>query len=711
MNIKASIKKHKKFNVNNYKKLMVYLEENHGFAKVLNIIINKFTNKLEGKKSTIAIPNNNLYFAEDTPHRFSIPESKDPLVSIIVPVYNNFDLTKKCLWSIVKNTKNVKYEIIVADDCSTDITSNIEEFIGNVKHIRTPNNLGFLNNCNFAAKHSKGDYLVFLNNDTVVQDGWLQYLVDEISKDESIGLVGSKLIYPDGRLQEAGGIVYRDGNACNYGHGQNPYALEYSYVREVDYISGASIILSKNNWDRLKGFDTQFQPAYYEDTDLAFRIRYELGLKVIFQPKSLVIHFEGMSNGNDISSGIKKYQLVNKGKFFRKWQRYLERYHAINSSQNKIAKDYPINKKIILVIDWKVLSFTNDAGSRSTYSYLHYFKNKGYKVKFWADNFFEEDDFIDNHLQDGFEILSSTNSGSFSEWISKNGAFIDCVYLNRPDVAEKYIDLIRTYSRAKVIYQGHDLKYVRNFRLRKNANDPSAKELFNIEKKEELTLCSKMDTVCYFSIDEVSLVSKELSYLDVRQIPLFIYDVKYMDNILYNPGKRKGIMFVGGFKHQPNVEAISWFCQKVFRLIKKELPDLHLFIVGSHPTEQIKALASEHITVTGYVSDQKLDQLYADSRLVVVPLLSGAGVKGKVIEAIYHKVPVVTTSIGAEGIDNTKHIICIADGEEAFANKVVHLYNSEELLKCYSDLSNEFIEQQYSDVAVNNVFEKILCSE
>ena len=103
-----------------------------------------------------------------------------------------------------------------------------------------------------------------------------------MEKEKNAGIVGSKLIYPDGTLQEAGGIIYSDASGCNYGRNDNPNALWYNYTKEVDYISGASIMLKKELWDELGGFDEYFAPAYYEDTDLAFRIRYEKGFKVIY---------------------------------------------------------------------------------------------------------------------------------------------------------------------------------------------------------------------------------------------------------------------------------------------------------------------------------------------------------------------------------------------------------------------------------------------
>lgn len=233
----------------------------------------------------------------------AVPQYENPIVSIIIPVYNQFHYTYNCIDSIIANSGEIKYEIIVANDCSTDQTSRIDEVIQGIVLINNAENLNFLKNCNNAAKYAKGKYILFLNNDTQVQPNWLAPLVDLIEKDKQIGMVGSKLINPDGTLQEAGGIIFKDGSPCNYGRGSDPDLPEFNYVKEVDYISGASIMILRSLWEEIGGFDEEFAPAYCEDSDLAFTVR-KLGYKVMYQPRSVVVHFEGISNGKDTSSGL-----------------------------------------------------------------------------------------------------------------------------------------------------------------------------------------------------------------------------------------------------------------------------------------------------------------------------------------------------------------------------------------------------------------------
>lgn len=163
-----------------------------------------------------------------------------------------------------------------------------------------------------------GDYLVFLNNDTEVRKGWLKALLDTFENNDDCGAVGCKLVYPDGKLQEAGGIIFSDGSGWNYGRGMDPNDPKFNFVREVDYCSGAALMVRKDLWDQIGGFDDRFAPAYYEDTDLCFEIR-RRGYKVYYQPKSVVVHHEGVTAGTDITSGFKRYQLINREKFYEKW--------------------------------------------------------------------------------------------------------------------------------------------------------------------------------------------------------------------------------------------------------------------------------------------------------------------------------------------------------------------------------------------------------
>ena len=204
-------------------------------------------------------------------------------VSIIIPVFNQLEYTHACLASLQTVEEQAPFEVIIVDDCSTDATADALPQVDGIIYLRNEKNSGFVVSCNHGAENARGKYLVFLNNDTLLKPGWLTALLDTFTEEPRAGIVGSKLLYPDGRLQEAGGIIWRDASGWNYGKFDDPEKPEYNYLREVDYCSGAALMVPKALFESLGGFDSRYAPGYYEDTDLAFKVR-RAGYKVFYQP-------------------------------------------------------------------------------------------------------------------------------------------------------------------------------------------------------------------------------------------------------------------------------------------------------------------------------------------------------------------------------------------------------------------------------------------
>src|SRR6266568_4323096 len=241
----------------------------------------------------------------------SFPTHEDVAVSIIVPVFNQFQYTHACLASLQTVGDKVAFEVIVVDDCSTDETTALVQRMEGVIYLRNETNSGFIASCNRGANKARGKYLFFLNNDTLVKEGWLTTLVDTFAEEPGAGIIGSKLVFPDGRLQEAGGIIWRDASGWNYGKFDDPKKPEYNYLREVDYCSAAALMVPRSLFQKIGGFDERYAPAYSEDTDLAFKVR-STGYRVLYQPLSQIIHYEGATGGTDLSAGTKKYQDINR---------------------------------------------------------------------------------------------------------------------------------------------------------------------------------------------------------------------------------------------------------------------------------------------------------------------------------------------------------------------------------------------------------------
>jgi len=257
-----------------------------------------------------------------------IPTFEHPLVSIVIPVYNKAALTRSCLRTIVESNSRTSYEVIVADDASVDPDCLELANVSGLTFLRSEENLGFGGNCNRAAATARGKFVLFLNNDTLVQHGFLDAMV--AAHEKGVGIVGPQVQYPSGMLQEAGGRIRVDCSAALIGHGASPEDPRFNYRRDVEYISGACLLIERVLFDELGGFDPLFHPAYYEDVDLCFRVRAR-GLRVVYEPAARIVHLmsETMSS---LAPAYKHGQSARSAQnFAERWQAQLEANNAVKA--------------------------------------------------------------------------------------------------------------------------------------------------------------------------------------------------------------------------------------------------------------------------------------------------------------------------------------------------------------------------------------------
>lgn len=247
--------------------------------------------------------------------RLTLPKVDSPSVSVLMVTYGNWDLTWRALHELIENTEPC-YEVIVVDNASPDDTAaHLRERIEGARLVFNEANRGFGPASNQAAALARAPNLLFLNTDAFVHRGWLPPLL-RCMADESVGAAGPMFLHPNGRLQEAGSVLFREGLTHAVGDGQDAREDEYRFPRFTDYVSAASLLVRRQAFEEVGGFDPLFHLAYFEDTDLCLRL-WKAGWKVRYEPRSVVTHVRG---GSSPSAEAKVLYARNSAVFAERWK-------------------------------------------------------------------------------------------------------------------------------------------------------------------------------------------------------------------------------------------------------------------------------------------------------------------------------------------------------------------------------------------------------
>ncbi|HET6545118.1 MAG TPA: glycosyltransferase [Rhodanobacteraceae bacterium] len=631
---------------------------------------------------------------------FALPGGDGPRVSIVMPVFNNVVYTTACLRSLAEHAADIAFEVIVVDDASTDSTPQRLDTVAGIRVLRNAANLGFVGSCNAGAAAARGEFVLFLNNDTIVTAGWLGNLLRCFEEEPGCGLVGARLVYPDGRLQEAGGIVFNDGSAWNYGRFGDPDDPAFGFRREADYCSGAAIMLRRDLFERLGGFDARYAPAYYEDTDLAFAVR-ATGRKVFYEPGATVVHFEGVTAGTDPASGIKRHQAINHEAFLAKWKGALA---AQPASATPIARAATWRaKKRVLIVDATAPTPDMDSGSLRMVNLMRILHQRGCHVSFLPDNRAWMPRYTPALQALGVEALYHPFVSDPVALFRERGQEFDAIVLSRHYVAASYVGLARLYApRALLAFDTVDLHYLREQRAGELEDKPELQRRAAVTRAQELKLMRECDVTFVVSSAERELLVHDAPGVRVEVLS----NVHEVYGCRRTFAERRDLVFVGGFQHPPNIDAVIWFVRDIFPLVGAQLPDVHFHVIGSRMTDEISALAGASVHVHGYVED--IAPFMDGCRIAVAPLRYGAGVKGKVNLAMSYGLPVVATPSAVEGmrVDAGEDVLVAAAAAE-FAAAVVGLYRDEALWRKLSANGLDNVREHFSFETAGTVIDRV----
>ncbi|HSR64147.1 MAG TPA: glycosyltransferase family 2 protein, partial [Xanthomonadaceae bacterium] len=438
---------------------------------------------------------------------FALATSETPVASIVIPVFNQFAHTLACLRALAAHLPAAPFEVIAVDDGSSDATVDALPQVAGLRYHRRARNGGFIAACNDGARLARGDILVFLNNDTVPQPGWLDALLATFEAHPDAGVVGAQLLYPDGRLQEAGGVVFGDGGAWNYGRFGSPQDPRYGYLREADYASGAAIAVPRALFERLGGFAERYAPAYYEDTDLAFAAR-AAGRRVLYQPAARVVHDEGATSGTDTGSGPKAYQVRNRERFAARWR------DALGAQLPPGTVPTPAllhrRQRQVLVIDALTPQPDRDSGSLRLVNLLRLLREHGAHVAFLPADRAHDGRYTEALQQLGVEAWYAPFARSAPAWLAEHGARFERVLVARHYVAGEFLPLLRRHApRARLLFDSIDLHYLRERRAAELAGDAALLRAAMRTRERELAVVAQADTTLVVSEAERELLARD----------------------------------------------------------------------------------------------------------------------------------------------------------------------------------------------------------
>ena len=619
-----------------------------------------------------------------------------PEVSILLVLFNRAELTLACLRSLLE-TGPISYEVVIVDNASTDETTRLLARIQGATLIHNENNIHFLRGVNLAAGAARGRNLLILNNDTELLPGALAAALTTLNSGPDIGAVGGKLILPDGRLQEAGSIIWRDGSCLGYARGADPMDPTTMFRRAVDYCSAAFLLTPKEVFDRMGGFDTLYEPAYYEETDYCMRL-WEHGLRVIYEPLAALLHHEFASSSSieEATDLHREHQQV----FVEKHRESLKQHRIPGKGailEARIGARAPSKK--VLFIDDRVPDPGAGSGFGRSYSILCGIVDRGYTVTAFPTASDQEWSEIYRQVPREVEVMLGWKVEGLEHFLEERNGYYDTILIRRPHNMKALNGVRRAHPdwflKTEIVYDAEALFSLREIGNRKVLGQEVTEREQEKLIREEIDLAALADVVVSISERERnSFVRNGLDRVQVlgHAVSLAPTSTSFED--------RSGLLFVGVVDDEagPRDDSLVWFLEEVWPHIRETLGTTVAFtIAGVNRAARVQAMASDDIRILDPIKD--MAAMYAAHRVFVATTHFGAGILHRIHEAAAYGLPVVTTPLLAGQLEwEDRMQVSVADGAEAFAKRAIELYEDQAL---WESIRSRALEQVQVDCSTD----------
>ncbi|MFQ3679446.1 MAG: glycosyltransferase family 4 protein [Pseudanabaenaceae cyanobacterium] len=509
--------------------------------------------------------------------------------------------------------------------------------------------------------HLQGEYCWLLGVEWEPTAAALSALLTVLKEDPAVAIATGKRMWADQSLVGAGTVIWQDGSLWDYGAGDFAGEPEYNYRRPTDACGAVGWLARREvclaHWEAFGSW----QSLAYAAADLSLRAG-----AVQYVPTAVLV-------GDRAIAPVDGLPAADRPRFAAMWAAQLSRHCPRRADTLEQAPRRFATGRTLLVVDTLVPPYDQESGALRLFRLLELWQRAGYHIIFLPDYGHDQAPYTNRLEAMGIEVLYFTWQQQ-DPWarLVRRLPVLNWAWVCRPELCAKYFPILQRRPELPRIYDTIDLHFLRLQReWELNGRDPQQREVWENMRRLEQRMAAIADLTVAVTAEEQALLQTELGAKNVAVVP----NLHEMDGALPLPfADRQGLLFIGGYYHQPNVDAVVWLCTEILPLVWGDRPEITVTLLGSNPPATVQALANERVQVPGYLPN--VDAYFRESRWFVAPLRYGAGMKGKIGQSLSFRLPVITTPIGAEGLSLQNGYNCaIATTAAEFADCILRLYD------------------------------------